>query len=140
MEKFRTIIGGGMQRATATADGIEFTAYVIGGKPIDYKTIEAATYAATIADDMRQAFRDSLISSGLNLTGVDIIVTAAPVEEAGHLPSFSITAAIADAIDGHAIDMACILAKRETIGSVGELADHAAAINRLARFIKNKKP
>ena len=130
----------GMQHAIATADGIRYDMYIIGGEPLTFKVIERATAAAIDGDDITAAAKDSLIADGVKLNGIDVIVTETSettTTAAQTFHPYSLNGVAIGLINEHATAIADILKEYERNTSSTAIAAHADAIRNITRTLHN---
>ena len=136
MEDYRVIISAdGTQHAITTDDGIRYDLFIIDGTTIPFKFVEKATAAAIAADDMEQAAKDSLVSDGIDITAIDVIVTATGVSSTASTTFYphSLSRAAIEIIAEHADAIADILREYQRNKATTAIAAHADAIKNITR-------
>ena len=129
----------GMQHATAADDGIRYDVYIIGAsEPLNYKVIERATAAATEADDITTAAKDSLTADGIDVDHIDVIVTADEATASSTQPQpYSLNGAAIGLINEHATAIADILHEYRKNATATAIEAHADAIRNITRTLHN---
>lgn len=140
MEGYKLITtSDGTQHAIATSDGIRYDIYIIGGEPLSFKVVERATAAAIDADNITEAAQDSLAADGIDLKGLDVIVTADEATASmTKIHPYSLNGAATSLIEEHAAAIADILNDYEKNKTTTALAAHADAIRNIARTLRNR--
>ena len=140
MNAFKLITSSdGTQHAIATADGIRYDMYLIGGEPLPFKIIERATAAATAADNITEAAQDSLAADGIDINAIDVIVTAdEATATTTELHPYSLNGAAASLIDEHAAAISDILHAYEKNTATTAVTAHADAIRNITRTLRNR--
>ena len=139
MNTFRLITtADGTQHAIATADGIRYDMYIIGSEPLAFKVIERATAAATAADNITEAARDSLTSDGIDINAIDVIVTAdEATATTTEIHPYSLNGAAVGLINEHADAIADILKEYEKNKTTTAIAAHVDAIKNITKTLHN---
>ena len=141
MNEFKLITSSdGTQHATAADDGIRYDVYIIGAsEPLNYKVIERATAAATEADDITTAAKDSLTADGVKLNGIDVIVTADEAKASSTQPQpYSLNGVAIELINEHAEAIADILKEYQRNTSSTSIAAHSDAIRNITKVLHNR--
>ena len=140
MNTFKLITtADGTQHAIATADGIRYDMYLIGGEPLAFKVIERAAAAATAADDITQAARDSLTADGVDINAIDVIVTAdEATATTAEIHPYSLNGAAASLIEEHAAAITDILKEYGKNKETTAVTAHADAIRNITRTLLHR--